>query len=50
MDKGATYELTHYDKKNKMESITKSHVKDVIQKNGQTVAVVNTIMTDKHGD
>ncbi len=48
MKKGVTYELTSYDKKDRLKSVTKNTVKDVYNKDGSKVAVLHTVATDSH--
>ena len=49
MKKGVSFELTKYDKKDKLESVTNNEIKEVYSEGGSTVAVVHTITEDKHG-
>ncbi|MCQ0112554.1 hypothetical protein SAMN04487906_2164 [Zhouia amylolytica] len=50
MTEGIQFETKNYDKKNRLKSTNQHVVKEVFEKDGQTIAVVHTITTDDKGE
>ena len=50
MDKGVSYEITHYDKKDRIESVTKNSILDPRKEGGTEIALMHTVVTDNKGE